>query len=156
MNKEDVPEEEYQEYLKKVQEYEELKKEIEYQRQTYQAVELMNFGWINCDRFYNDPSPKTDIQLIVNNDSLQGARFFAVFKDIKSVMSEYYYKGRKETASFRNIPEGKELTIIALSAKNETPYVFETNINTKIDKQIQIEFIATTEADIKEKIKRMN
>lgn len=156
VNKEDVSEEEYQEYLKKVQEYEVLKKEIEYQRQTYQAVELMNFGWINCDRFYNDPSPKTDIQLIVNNDSLQGARFFAVFKDIRSVMTECYYKGRKETASFRNIPEGKELTIIALSAKDKTLYFFETTINTETDKKVQIEFMETTQADIKGRMKRMN
>lgn len=156
VNKEDVSEEEYQEYLKKVQEYEVLKKEIEYQRQTYQAVELMNFGWINCDRFYNDPSPKTDIQLIVNNDSLQGARFFAVFKDIRSVMTECYYKGRKENASFRNIPEGKEVTIIALSAKDKTPYVFETTINTETDKKVQIEFMETTQADIKDRMKRIN
>lgn len=156
VNKEDVSEEEYKKYLKKVKEYEVLKKEIEYQRQTYQAVKLMNFGWINCDRFYNNPSPKTDILLIVNNDSLQGARFFAIFKDIRSVMTEYYYKGRKETASFRNIPEGKELTIIALSAKDETPYIFETTINTETDKQVQIEFMATTQADVKERMKRMN
>lgn len=156
VNKEDVSEKEYQEYLKKLQKYKELKKEIEYQRQTYQAVELMNFGWINCDRFYNDPSPKTDIQLIVNNDSLQGARFFAVFKDIRSVMSEYYYKGRKETVSFRNIPEEKELTIIALSVKDKTPYIFEKIINTNTDKKVQIEFIATTQENIKEKMKRMN
>lgn len=156
VNKEDVSEAEYKEYLKKVQVYEELKKEIEYQRQTYQAVELMNFGWINCDRFYNDPSPKTDIQLVVNNDSLQGARFFAVFKDIRSVMTECYYKGRKENASFRNIPEGKELTIIALSAKDKTPYVFETTINTETAKKVQIKFMETTQAAIKDRIKRMN
>lgn len=156
VNKEDVSEEEYQEYLIKVKEYQVLREEIEYQRQTYQAIELMNFGWINCDRFYNDPNPRTNIQLIINNDSLQGARIFAVFMDIRSVMSEHYYKGRKETTYFRSIPEGKELTIIALSAKDKTPYVFETTINTKTDKKVQIEFMATTEADIKEKLKRMN
>jgi hypothetical protein len=123
---------------------------------TYEAVELMNFGWINCDRFWNDPSPKTDIQLLVNNDSLAGARIYAVFKDINSIMTEKYWRSRKDTAAFRNIPVGKELTIIALSANNETPYVFETTINTETDKQIQIEFIETTQADIKEKMKRMN
>ncbi len=156
VSKEDVSEEEYKKYLKKVKEYEELKKEIEYQRQTYQAVELMNFGWINCDRFYNDSNPKTDIQLIVNSDSLQGARIFAVFKDIRSVMTEYYFKGRKESASFRNIPKGKELTIIALSAKDQTPYIFETTINTESDRQVQVEFVRTTQIEIKEKMKRMN
>jgi hypothetical protein len=125
-------------------------------RAIYEAVKLMNFGWINCDRFWNDPNPKTDIKLLVNNDSLSGARFYAVFKDINSIMTEYYWKSRTDTAAFRNIPIGKELTIIALSAKDETPYVFEKTINTETDKQVQIEFMATTKADIMEKMKRMN
>lgn len=139
-----------------IKEYERQKREYETASKTYESVELMNFGWINCDRFWDDPNPKTDIQLIVNNDSLTGARIYAVFKDINSIMTENYWKTRTDTARFRNIPVGKELTIIALSAKDETPYVFETTINTEIDKQVQIDFTATTQADIKEKMKRIN
>ena len=156
IKEEEVTKEEYEEYLKKKAEYEEEQKQIEYQRKTYEAVELMNFGWVNCDRFWNDPSPKTDIQLLINNDSLTGARIYAVFKDINSIMTENYWKNRRDTATFRNILVGKELTIIALSAKDETPYVFETTINTETDKQVQINFMATTIAEIKEKMKRMN
>jgi len=156
VNSEDVTEEEYQEYLIKLQEYEELKKEIEYQRQTYQVIKLMNFGWINCDRFYTDPNPKTDIQLLVNKDSLHTARFYAVFKDIRSFVTEYFYKGRREAPTFRNIPIGKELTIIAISGSNDSPYVFETTINTMTDQQVKIEFTATTQAELKEKIEKLN
>jgi hypothetical protein len=139
-----------------IKEYERQKKEYETASKTYESVELMNFGWINCDRFWNDPSPKTDIQLIVNNDSLSGARMYAVFSDINSVMTAHYWKGMKYTASFKNIPIGKELTIMALSAKNETPYIFETTINTENDKQVQIQFVATTQTEIKERMKGMN
>jgi hypothetical protein len=156
IKEEEVTKEEYEEYLKKKAAYEEQQKQIESQRKTYEAVELMNFGWVNCDRFWNDPSPKTDIQLLVNNDSLTGARIYAVFKDINSIMTENYWRTRTDTAAFRNIPIGKELTIIALSAKDETPYIFETTINTETDQQVQIEFMATTQADIKDKMKRIN
>lgn len=156
VNKEDVTEEEYKEYQIKMKEYKKRKKEVEYQRQTYKAVELMNFGWINCDRFYEDPKPKTDIQLTVNNDSLQGARFFAIFNDIKSVITEYYWKGQKEGVVFKNIPIGKVLTIIALSAKDETPFIFEKTINTEKDRMVQVNFEATTQEKLKERIKRIN
>lgn len=139
-----------------IEEYERQKREYETAFKTYESVELMNFGWINCDRFWNDTGPKTDIQLIVNNDSLTGARMYAVFSDINSIITAHYWKGMKDTASFKNIPIGKDLTIIALSAKDETPYVFETTINTETDKQVQIDFIATTQADIKEKLKKIN
>lgn len=156
INKEDVTEEEYEEYQREVKEYKKRKKEVEYQRQTYKAVELMNFGWINCDRFYEDPKPKTDIQLTINNDSLQGARFFAIFKDIRSVITEYYWKGQKEDVVFKDIPIGKVLTIIALSAKDETPFIFEKTINTETDRQVQVNFEVTTQTKIQEKMKKMN
>ena len=139
-----------------IEEYERQKREYETASKTYESVELMNFGWLNCDRFWNDPSPKTDIQLIVKNESLSGARIYAVFSDINSIMATQYWKGMTDTPSFRNIPIGKELTVIALTAKNETPYIFETTITTETDKEVQIEFKPTTQADIKEKMKRMN
>jgi len=137
-------------------EYERQKREYETASKTYESVKLMNFGWINCDRFWNEPSPKTDIQLLVNNDSLTGARIYAVFSDLKSIMTTQYWKGMQDTASFKNVPTGKDLIIIALSAKDETPLIFETTINTSTQKQVNIEFIATTQSEIKEKMKRMN
>jgi hypothetical protein len=156
VNPETVSKEEYQNYLRKKKDYEVQQKQRKYQRKTYQAIELMNFGWINCDRFWKNSNPKIDIQLLVNNDSLSGARFYAVFKDINSIMTASYWKSRTDTVAFRNIPKGQELTIIALSANEETPYIFERTINTETDKQVQIEFIATTQDEIKEKLKRMN
>lgn len=156
VNREEVSEEEYQVYLKRKAAYKEQQKQAEYERKTYEAVELMNFGWINCDRFWNDPNPKTDIKLLVNDDSLSGVRIYAVFKDINSIMTENYWKGRTDAATFRNIPIGKELTIIALSVKDNTPYIFETTIKTETDQQLQTKFTATTQADIIKKMKKLN
>lgn len=131
--------------------------EIEYQNKTYEAVQLMNFGWKNCDRFWNDPNPITDIQLLVNNtDSLPSARIYAVFKEVRSIVTEYYFIGEKEKVAFKDVPTGKELQIIALSAKDEIPYIFETTINTRSDRKVKVEFVATTQADIRKKMKRMN
>ena len=116
----------------------------------------MNFGWINCDRLLNDASLSTDIQILVTNDSLSGARIYAVFKDINSIVTAYYFKDQKETTAFRNIPRGQELSIIALSSQNETPYMFESTINTETDSQIQVNFAPTTHAEIKERMMSMN
>jgi len=139
-----------------IEKHEKQKREYETASKTYKSIELLNFGWINCDRFMNDPNPKIDIQFLVNNDSLSGARIYAVFSDIKSTMTTHYWRGMLDTASFNNVPVGKKLRIIALSAKNDTPYFFETTINTETDKQVQIEFTVTTQEEIKEKMKQMN
>lgn len=126
----------------------------EKERETYKAVEIMNFGWINCDRFLNDPTPKRNIELIVTNDTISGARFYAVFEDINSIMTEYYYRDYRP--AFKNIPEGRQLKIFALSVIDDKPYFFETSVNTSIDKQVQVTFSESTHADIKKKIKRLN
>jgi hypothetical protein len=139
-----------------INEYEIQRREFKAASKTYESIELMNFGWINCDRFWDDPSPKTNIHLLVNDDSLSGARIYAIFSDIKSIMTAFYWRGMKDIVSLNDIPIGKELTIIAISAKGETPFVFETTIVSAAEQQVQIEFTATTPADLKEKIKRLN
>lgn len=144
------------EFEKLMKDYERKKAEIEYKNKTYQAIEIMNFGWINCDRFLKDPSPKTEIQLLINNDSLEGARLYAVFTDIKSVMTTSYYKGMSGTPSFRNIPSGRKLQIIAVAAKNKIPYVFEKIIETDKENQVQVDFVKTTLATIEQKMISMN
>lgn len=160
-------EEKFNEYEKRKAEREaEIQKELErirkeqeniqLQNETYKAIQLMNFGWINCDRFLNDQNPSTDIEILVNNDSLLGARIYAVFNDIKSIATEYYYKDSKESPAFRNIPSDRSLTIIALSAQNGTPYIFESTINTKTEQQVQVNFVASTQEEIKDKLKRLN
>jgi hypothetical protein len=81
---------------------------------------------------------------------------FAIFTDINSMMSTQYWRGMKDTASFVNIPSGKQLKVIALTAKDKTPYFFETTINTTNEKQVYIEFMPTTQEKIMENIERLN
>jgi len=144
-----LTEEELKEYRQKLEEYDLAK-------QTYQAVELSSFGWINCDRFMNDQSPKINIELIVKNDSLSGARFYAIFSDIKSIMTGHYYNGMENPASFKNVPKGKDITIIAISVKNEKPYMFETKINTSEIDKVFIDLSATSKAAIEERMRSFN
>lgn len=147
--------EEIEERKRGEKEYERLKRNYEIASKTYESVELLNFGWINCDRFLNDQGPMTDIRLLVNDDSLSGAKIYAVFSDINSVMIANYWKGMQDTASLRNIPIGRELTIFAITVKNETPYLFEKAIKTEAEQQIQIEFEVTTQKEIEEKIQKI-
>ena len=170
LKKEEVSEEEYERYQKSVRVYEEeqkkylrekelyeaSQKQIAYQRKTYEAVEVMNFGWINCDRFYDSKEPLTDIKLLVENDSITGARFYAIFTDSRSMLTSQYWNWQKGTSAFNGIPEGLEIEVLALSAKDGIPYVFEKTINTSKDKTIQVSFTATTQKEIKRILKRLN
>lgn len=156
VQKDKVSEKEYQEYLKKKEEYEKAKKQIEYERKTYEKVKLLNFGWINVDRFYEDTNPKIDIQLLVKNDSIRGARIFTIFEDINSIMTEQYWKGRKDTIVFKEVPIGMKLSIVALSVNENIPLIFKKNITSEKNELIEINFETTTQDEIKEFFENLN
>jgi len=134
----------------------EKQKQMNHHQETYKAIRLMNFGWINCDRFYNDPRPKTDIQIVVNDDSISHAIIFAVFKDINSIITKHYSKVWGQSVSINNIPAGTTLHILALSYTNETPMIFEKTINSAIEKVVNASFVTTTQDHINAAIKSTN
>ena len=169
--KEILTEEAYQKYMKQKEEerQQELKqkkawakqqREIEYRRKTYEAIELLNFGWINCDDFIEDQASRINIALNLNGDSITEARFYAIFTDINSVMTTVYFTVLGSDPMFNprfdNIPRNKEFRIIGLSAKNEVPYIFETVINPASDQEVPVHFAATTPEDIKRRISRLS
>lgn len=139
-----------------IKEYERKNRQYEVASQTYRAIELLDFGWINCDRFLNVPGPKVDVQLLIKNDTLNGARIFAVFDDIKSLLTQHYWKGGSDTIVFQKIPVGREMRIIALSAKNETPFIFETQITVNNENQVEVNLLPATQEEVKKKILEMN
>ena len=156
VQKDEVSEKEYQEYLRKKEEYEKAKKQIEYERMTYEKVKLLNFGWINVDRFYENPNPRIDIQLLVKNDSIKGARIFTIFENINSIMTEQYWKGRKDTIAFKEVPKEMNLTIVALSVYDSVPLIFKKTMTTKKNELIDINFKTTTQDEIKTFFEKLN
>lgn len=103
----------------------------------YKAIKLNNLGWINCDRFY-DIENKTDLMFAFNPvDSISSASVFLVFKDINSIMEEYYWH-KESDHSFRNIPTDKEATLIAVSIKGTKIYAYKTAIKIKTNKTIEL------------------
>ena len=70
-------------------------------------------GWINCDRFTDPQTPKTN--LFVALDSTFDATVRIVFNDISAVMGGIRFSGGFE---FQNIPAGEKATVVALRNNN--------------------------------------
>ncbi len=84
---------------------------------TYEADKYLmvaaQLGWINCDRFMNPQTPKTNLFVVL--DSTYDATVRIVFNDITSVMSGLRFSGGFE---FQNLPAGEKVTIVALRYNN--------------------------------------
>lgn len=80
-------------------------------------IQLKNFGWINCDRFWDDVRPKTDILVSANqNSTLECITVYLLFKDINSMMVCQYVNGAEHIGfnEFSQVPVGEELQLIAV------------------------------------------
>lgn len=95
---------------------------------------LKKFGWINCDRFYDDTSIKKDfiVTLKYPGEAATFANVFMVFKNINSLVNGYYHSNLEY--SFKNIPGQEEVALVAFTKVNgkiiagKTPYFKLSNL----------------------------
>ncbi len=90
--------------------------------QLYKAVDIKNFGWINCDRFYNESNVAPVIVELPEN--ITSAIVYIAFSDINSILSLNYYDGMEAVES-QNIPVGQQIEVMAMTqGKNANDYAF--------------------------------
>jgi hypothetical protein len=83
----------------------------------FMTVKINNLGWINCDRFYGDPRPKTNLAV---NYGRPTATMMAYLPNINSMMPltlpydrlTQTYTGTKYTAP--NLPIGEPVKLIVM------------------------------------------
>jgi hypothetical protein len=102
------------EYLREIEnKYPEFEKnsinDIDQVELNYYIFSTANLGWLNCDYFVDDPSPKVDMSLTLNEPENLMVKF--VFKDLKSIITPTYEDG---TNYFRGIPKDKDITLIVI------------------------------------------
>lgn len=136
----------------------EEKKKIEEQKKNsaltdkvvYKAVKLKQFGWINCDRFYDIPN-KTNLQYVFSaKDSIVSANVYLVFKDINSVMQSGYFSFRDKeyNSGFQNIPVGAKTQLIAFTIKNGKTYAYKSDLIIKANETVQLTVKETSQDQI--------
>lgn len=75
-------------------------------------------GWINCDRFYNNPN-NSDIKILVDTEY---ESYFAVFNRNRSIMRPDSYNAISKIRGFNNIPSYQKVLILGIKFTNEETY----------------------------------
>lgn len=75
----------------------------------YYIFTTAKLGWLNCDYFINDPSPKVDMRLTLTEPENLMVKF--VYKDLKSIITPTFENG---IYHFKGIPEGKNISLIVI------------------------------------------
>jgi hypothetical protein len=107
-------------------------------------------GWINCDRFYSDPRPKS--QLLVDAGG-QAADVKLIFKKVNSIMNFNRTKERQFLSP--QVPSGEPVLVVGVR-KEGNQFYFAMQETTTETKTLSLTFQAISEADLKAKIRELN
>lgn len=77
------------------------------------AFTTSELGWINCDRFYNTDSPRTDF--VVEVDRSYPVDVKVVFRNINSIMPGY---PQNDGYQFNKLPVGERVTVLGIKRED--------------------------------------
>jgi hypothetical protein len=125
--------EEWQAHLKN----EEAKKKAEEekiakQQENYEKLKVYDLGYINCDKFYDEPK----MLFTVVPDSKIVAEYFMVFNDTRGVLKGSVYGGE---VSFGSVPKDKNATLYAVSFSGDKAYFYKKGVIASGDKSTRVE-----------------
>lgn len=107
----------------------------------FNTYSISKLGWINCDRFNNEPGER--IEFALENINIDfNARM--IFKGIKSMLESHVDNDGKTV--FSRIPKDKEVRIVAMRFENFEPYVAMAEVNTNA-KSCKLDFKKCTKAE---------
>lgn len=108
-------------------------------------------GWINCDRFYNSPKPRTDLYVDCGNYTELDIKL--VFHSFKAVLDNY---ASKTANKFQNIPDDEAITVVVVKKLNNDTFISLTESNTSIKSVTNLVFEKVTMDRLKLKIAELN
>lgn len=108
-------------------------------------------GWINCDRFYRDNSPKVDY--FVNIGKSKQVDIKIVFNNINSILAGSTIDNKYR---FDNVPTGHSVTLVALKFENDQYYLAIKKTKISRDGEPPLDFEPVTMARLKIEMEKLN
>lgn len=121
---------------------------------------VSKLGWINCDKFYNEPNARaSNISVVAEGVAqdvevawtliIHGRRI--AIKGLRDEGSKVVFTGK--SAPYSKLPIGEKATLLGLSFKNEQPYMGVKEIVITENANYNIELMPSTIPDISQILK---
>lgn len=117
------------------------------------SFSLPGFTWVNSDRFYSDPNPKTTITaspVFQDNNSVTGLQVMLVFRDITTVITLPYNMSLQKFESYQNsLPIGLKADLVIMGKDSDGYIQFGTQLITiSANMDIQAAIHKATQAEV--------
>ncbi len=122
------------------------------QLQQYYAPEsITSLGWINCDRFYNNPQ-NTDLPVELpytfSNPQIQ---YFIIYKSFNGLMSGRLKMNNKGEYVLDRLPQGESVRLVAFAINNGAYYEYTEDFVISAGKKIKPAFRLISVEELRKK-----
>ncbi|MCS3796247.1 hypothetical protein [Niastella sp. OAS944] len=120
-------------------------------RQKHYRFAITDLGWINCDFFSNNASPKINLTTDLGKGQ-DGHTCFSqlVFTKYRSVLQSYYVSGNK--LRYERVPEGEAVVLVIVTVKDDTVWSCFRSLNITKSAVTDLVFEPTTPEQFKQKL----
>ncbi|MDF2187828.1 hypothetical protein [Paraflavitalea sp. CAU 1676] len=114
---------------------------------------LPGFTWVNCDRFYSDPNPKTTVTVspvFQDNNLVSDLQVILVFKNISTVITFPYNNSIQKFESYQNsLPIGSQAHLVLIGKDSDGFIQFGTqSITISANQHIDAPIHKSTQAEV--------
>ncbi|MBS1510734.1 MAG: hypothetical protein JST86_07840 [Bacteroidetes bacterium] len=117
-------------------------------QQYYTPSSLGQLGWINCDRFYNQPQDTNMPVELPITFSQQTIQYFIIYRSVNGLISGTLTSNDK--AVLKNLPEKQNITLVAFAKNNGLLYEYKEDLVTEKNKTIKMNFKQIPAAALKD------
>lgn len=135
--------------------YDEYRAETNFENMKAYTVSVSKLGWVNIDRFLDDPNSKeSELSVVVNGVEENTVKVMLVFPlrniCIEAINNEgNTYNFTNKNGAYRKLPIGEKAVIIGLSSQGGTPYYGTKKIKISESDEFTLELSETTMEGIK-------
>jgi hypothetical protein len=117
-------------------------------QQYYTTTGITTLGWINCDRFYNNPTTEIPVEIPVTiNTPIQ---YFLIYKSFNGLMNGFF-NSNTATNIIAKMPIGQTVTMVAFTKKDGITYQYSNDFTIEKNKKVTLAFTPISP----EKLKKM-
>lgn len=108
-------------------------------RKYYADAQVQFLGWLNCDRYYNDPQQtemEFSLPFTLNNNRVN---YFIIYKKFNGLMSGNIVVKTDSAFRLTGLPANEEVKLIAFTRNNGIVYQASTDLRIENGKKITLE-----------------
>ena len=112
---------------------------------------IPSLGWYNFDKFLTRNSPRSNLTVTYNGDSIKAVNIYVIFKDLNTNIQRVSER-MPLNHTFKNLPANQNIKVLAMGYHDTIPFISEKDLFIARRLSHELIFKQTTEKELTKKL----